>query len=58
MLKILTDGTKKAVIKEIYKNYKKPKEDLIDFVIEFKGSLDAFLRYAKEHYPELNLTNL
>jgi hypothetical protein len=58
MIRTLKDGTKKAIIKEIYKTYKKPKQDLVDFVIEFKGSVDAFLRYCKEHYPELKLDNL
>lgn len=58
MIRILKDGTKKAVIKEIYKTYKKPKKDLIDFVTEFRGSIDAFLRYCKEHFPELKLDNL
>lgn len=52
MIKTLRDGTKRAIIKEIYKTYKKPKSDLIDFVLEFQGSLDAFLRYCKEHFPE------
>ena len=58
MIRTLKDGTKKAIIKEIYKTYKKPKEDLIDFVLEFKGSVDAFLRYCKDHFPELKLDNL
>ena len=55
MIVTLTDGTKKAIIKEIYRFYKKPKDELIEFVKHFTGSLDEFLRYAKEHYPELDL---
>jgi hypothetical protein len=58
MISILSDGSKKAIIKEIYKTFKKPKEELIDFVKDFNGSLDEFLLYAKENYPELNLGDL
>ena len=58
MIVTLTTGTKKAIIKEIYRTYKKPKDQLIDFVTEFQGSLDEFLKYAKDHYPELDLDNL
>lgn len=49
----LQDGTKKAIIKLIYKTYRKPKRDLVDFVLKYQGSLTEFLDYAKEHYPEL-----
>jgi len=58
MIRTLKDGTKRAIIKEIYKTYKKPKQDLVNFVLEFKGSVDAFLAYCKEHFPELKLDNL
>jgi len=51
----LKDGTVKAIIKQIYKTYKKPKQELIDFVLKYQGSIDEFLDYAKEHYPELDL---
>lgn len=54
----MKDGTKKAIIKKIYQAYRKPKDELIDFVIKFKGSLDEFVWYAKEHYPELDLDNI
>ena len=54
----LKDGTKKAIIKRIYKDYHKPKGDLIDFVLKYQGSLLEFQIYAKEHYPSLNLENL
>ncbi|HFK5570859.1 TPA: hypothetical protein ACG0AO_002676 [Elizabethkingia meningoseptica] len=54
----LKDGTKKAIVKRIYQAYKKPKNELIEFVKRFKGSLDEFVWYAKEHYPELDLDNL
>lgn len=54
----LKDGTRKAIVKKIYKAYRKPKDELIDFVKKFTGSLDEFVWYAKEHYPELNLDDL
>lgn len=54
----MKDGTKKAIVKKIYKAYRKPKDELIEFVIRFQGSLDEFVRYAKEHYPELDLSDL
>ncbi|MBN8837913.1 MAG: hypothetical protein J0I09_11680 [Sphingobacteriia bacterium] len=54
----MKDGTKKAIIKEVYKHYKKPKKDLVDFVIQYPDSLDKFIEYAKIHYPELKLDHL
>lgn len=51
----LQDGTKKAIIKLIYKTYRKPKQDLVDFVLAYQGSLSEFLDYAKDNYPELSL---
>jgi len=54
----LKDGTKKAIMKQIYKTYKKPKSQLIDFVLKYQGSLQEFLDYAKDHYPELEVETL
>lgn len=54
----LKDGTRKAIVKKIYQAYKKPKNELIEFVKKFSGSLDEFVWYAKEHYPELNLDDV
>lgn len=54
----LKDGTKKLIIKEIYKTYGKPKRQLVDFVLQYRGSLEDFLEYCKLHYPSLNLDNL
>lgn len=54
----LKNGTRRAIIKNVYKAYRKPKNELIDFVKRFKGSLDEFVWYAKENYPELNLDDL
>ena len=58
MVTQMKDGTRKAVIKEVYKQYKKPKKDLIDFVLKYQNSLDEFIDYAKTHYPELILDHL
>lgn len=58
MVKQLKDGTRKAIIKEIYKQYRKPKQDLIDFVLQYPNSLDEFIEYAKQNYPELKLDHL
>ena len=54
----LKDVTKKAIISEILRVYSKPKEDLIDFVLDYRGSLEQFLEYARLHYPELDFTGL
>lgn len=58
MISTLKDGTKKSIIKEIYKVYGKPKGGLVDFVLEYNGSLDDFLDYCKLNYPSLNLDDL
>ncbi len=51
------NGTKRAIIKEIYKVYgKKDKNDLVDFVRQYTKSLLEFQLYAKSHYPELDLS--
>ena len=54
----LKDGTRKAVIKRIVEHYGKPKDDLIDFVLEYGGSLDKFLDYVKERYPGIDFSDL
>ena len=54
----LKDGTKRAIIKAIHKEYGKPKEDLVDFVLQYNDSLEKFLDYAKEHYPALDLSHI
>lgn len=58
LVSTLKDGTRKAIVKEIYKQYKKPKRSLIDFVLQYPNSLDEFIEYAKDHYPELDLDNV
>jgi hypothetical protein len=52
----MKNGTKRAIIKIINKQFKKQKKDLIDFVIDYPGSLDEFISYAKKHYPELKIS--
>jgi hypothetical protein len=54
----MKDGTKRAIIKEIYKQYRKPKKNLIDFVLKYPNSLDEFIDYAKTHYPALKIDHL
>lgn len=54
----IKDGTKKYIVKEIYKTYGKPKSGLVDFVLEYQGSLQDFLDYCKLHFPALDLDNI
>ncbi len=54
----LKDGTKKLIVKEIYRTYGKPKGKLVDFVLQYRGSLEDFLEYCKLHYPSLNLGDI
>ncbi|WP_435623153.1 hypothetical protein [Flagellimonas sp.] len=58
LFKKLKNGTKIIIIKRVYEAYKKPKKDIIDFVINYPGSLDEFVQYAKENYPEIDLSDL
>jgi len=48
---VLQNGTKRAIIKNINKNYRKPKAELIDFVKLYNNSLLEFKDHAKENYP-------
>lgn len=54
----LKNNSRKAIIKKVYEVYRKPKNELIDFVIKYKGSLDDFIRYAKENYPALQIESI
>ncbi len=56
-IRTLKDGTKKALIKRIVETYGKPKDELIDFVLEYGSSLESFLDYAKEHYPAIDFSD-
>jgi hypothetical protein len=55
------DGTKKAIIKNINKYFKKPKEGLVDFVMQYSGSLEEFQQHVKDNFPtldDIDLANL
>ncbi|WP_282085163.1 hypothetical protein [Aquimarina algiphila] len=54
----LKDGTKKAIIKNINQEFRKPKDKLIDFVKAYNGSLLDFQDYAKSNYPSIDLEKL
>jgi hypothetical protein len=58
LVKTLKDGTRKAIIKRIVEEYGRPKDELIQFVLDYPGSLEEFLDYAKEHYPAIDLSDL
>ncbi len=55
-VRTLANGTRIAIIKAVRKEFGKTKEDLVDFVVEYQGSLDSFVDYAKTHYPALDLS--
>ncbi|WP_295793536.1 hypothetical protein [Mucilaginibacter sp.] len=55
-VKTLKDGTKRQITKNIVEVYRKPKSELVDFVVEYNDSVDRFTDYAKEHYPPANLS--
>lgn len=54
----LKDGTKKAIIKNINKHFRKPKHELIQYVKNYSGSLLEFQDYVKSHYPAIDITKL
>lgn len=54
----LKDGTKKPIIKNINNHFRKPKDQLIDFVKNYNGSLLDFQDYAKLNYPSIDLKKL
>ncbi|MEY8779784.1 hypothetical protein AB9K32_05115 [Allomuricauda sp. XS_ASV26] len=54
----LKDGSKKAIIKNINKHYRKPKDKLIEFVKTYNGSLIDFQDYVKLNYPSIDLHKL
>ncbi|MEO0525940.1 MAG: hypothetical protein AAFZ89_01870 [Bacteroidota bacterium] len=54
----LKDGSKRAIIKNIHKEYKKPKERLIDFVKTYNGSLLDFKEHVKLNYPSIDFEKL
>jgi hypothetical protein len=57
-VRTLKDGTRRVIVKRIAESCYKCKDDLIDYVLEYGGSLESFLDYAKEHYPSIDLSDL
>lgn len=49
----LKNGTKRAIIKNINKHFKKPKGDLVDFVKKYNGSLLEFQMHIKNNFPNI-----
>ena len=49
----LKNGAKKAIIKNINKYYRKPKEKLVEFVLQYNDSLEKFREHVKNNFPEL-----
>ncbi|OJV52801.1 MAG: hypothetical protein BGO31_03310 [Bacteroidetes bacterium 43-16] len=52
LLHKLEDGRIRAVVKKINGAYRKPKQELIDFVLRYNESIDRFLNYSKDNYFE------
>ncbi|QBZ97343.1 hypothetical protein [Flavobacterium sangjuense] len=50
----LKDGTRKAIIKNINKHFRKPKGELVDFVKRYNGSLLEFQTHVKNNFPNLS----
>jgi len=54
----LKNGAKKPVVKNINSHFKKPKNELIEFVKEYNGSLVDFQIHVKENYPSIDFNKL
>ncbi len=54
----LKNGEEKCLIKEVNNRYKKKKGKLIEFEIQYNGSLDKFQEHAKIHYLSINVNDL
>lgn len=50
----LKDGTRRAIIKNINKHFKKPKGELVDFVKKYNGSLLEFQTHIKNNFPNIS----
>ncbi|WP_412464690.1 hypothetical protein [Flavobacterium mekongense] len=50
----LKDGSKKAIIKNINRDFKKPKGDLVDFAQEYNDSLLGFQIHIKENFESID----
>ena len=49
----LKNGTRRAIIKNINKHFKKPKGELVDFVKKYNGSLLEFQMHIKNNFPNI-----
>jgi len=49
----LKNGTRRAIIKNINKHFKKPKGELVDFVKKYNGSLLEFQTHIKNNFPNI-----
>jgi len=54
-IKEINNGGKKPIVKHIYRDYRKAKSNLIDFVLKYNSSLLEFQDYAKGHLPAFNI---
>ncbi len=52
-VRTLSNGNRKAMVKYIFEDFKKPKEELIEFVIQYGDTtLINFQEYIKENFPD------
>ncbi|MBB4119775.1 hypothetical protein GGR32_002081 [Mesonia hippocampi] len=52
-VKTLSNGDRKAMVKYVFEDFKKPKEELIEFVIQYGDmTLVDFQDYIKENFPD------
>lgn len=49
----LKNGTRRAIIKNINKHFRKPKGELVDFVKKYNGSLLEFQMHIKTNFPHI-----
>ncbi|MEN2400889.1 hypothetical protein GKZ90_0013980 [Flavobacterium sp. MC2016-06] len=49
----LKNGTKRVIIKNINKHFKKPKGELVEFVKKYNGSLLEFQMHIKNNFPHI-----
>jgi hypothetical protein len=49
----LKNGTRRVIIKNINKHFKKPKGELVDFVKKYNGSLLEFQMHIKNNFPNI-----
>lgn len=50
----LKNGTRRVIIKNINKHFKKPKGELVEFVKKYNGSLLEFQLHVKNNFPNIS----